>query len=93
MNCENTVLMLYVSCPSRSFGDGLRFDEGFRADLIVESKVLVELKSKEKVITVDKKRVLTHLRLLKLKPGLLINFGEELIKNGISRIVNGLPDD
>ncbi|HXE43045.1 MAG TPA: GxxExxY protein [Candidatus Baltobacteraceae bacterium] len=68
----------------------IKFDEGFRADLIVESKVVVELKSIETVVPVHKKQVLTHLRLMNLKLGLLINFGEELIKNGISRIVNGL---
>lgn len=72
--------------------DGLHFEEGFRADLLVEDKVLVELKSKEKVIPVDKKQVLTHLRLMNKRLGLLINFGEELIKNGISRVVNGLEE-
>lgn len=72
---------------------GLRFDEGFRADLVVNGNVIVELKSKEKVIPVDKKQVLTHLKLTGIKLGLLINFGEELIKNGISRIVYGLPED
>jgi GxxExxY protein len=70
--------------------DDIKFDEGFRADLIVEDKVIVELKSVEAVLPVHKKQVLTHLRLTNLKLGLLINFGEELIKNGISRIVNGL---
>jgi len=70
--------------------EGINFDEGFRADLIVESKIIVELKSLESVARVHKKQVLTHLRLMNLKPGLLINFGDELIKNGISRIVNGL---
>ncbi|HZF00486.1 MAG TPA: GxxExxY protein [Methylomirabilota bacterium] len=70
--------------------EGIKFDEGFRADLIVEDKVIVELKSVEAVAPVHKKQVLTHLRLMNLKLGLLINFGEELIKNGISRIVNGL---
>ena len=70
----------------------LRFDEGFRADLLVGNQVLVELKSKEKVNPVDKKQVLTHLRLTGKRLGLLINFGEELIKHGISRVVNGLPD-
>jgi GxxExxY protein len=70
--------------------DNLRFDEGYRADLMVENKVLVELRSKEKIIPVDKKQVLTHLRLSNKRLGLLINFGEELIKNGISRVVNGL---
>lgn len=70
--------------------DDIKFDEGFRADLIVEDKVIVELKSVETVVPVHKKQVLTHLRLTNLKLGLLINFGEELIKDGISRIVNGL---
>jgi GxxExxY protein len=70
--------------------EGIKFNEGFRADLIVEGKVIVELKSIETVAPVHKKQVLTHLRLMNLKLGLLINFGEELIKNGISRIVNGL---
>ena len=68
----------------------IKFNEGFRADIIVEGKVIVELKSVETVAPVHKKQVLTHLRLTNLKLGLLINFGEELIKNGISRIVNGL---
>jgi GxxExxY protein len=70
--------------------EGIKFNEGFRADIIVEGKVIVELKSVETVAPVHKKQVLTHLRLMNLKLGLLINFGEELIKNGISRIVNGL---
>jgi GxxExxY protein len=70
--------------------EGVKFDEGFRADLIVEDKVLVELKSIETVVPVHKKQVLTHLRLMNLKLGLLINFGDEFIKNGISRIANGL---
>ena len=70
--------------------DELKFDEGFRADLIVEGKVVVELKSVEAVARVHKKQVLTYLRLANLKLGLLINFGEELIKDGISRIGNGL---
>jgi GxxExxY protein len=70
----------------------IQFEEGFRADLVVEYKVIVELKSKEVVTPVDKKQVLTHLRLVDKRLGLLINFGEELIKNGISRVVNGLPE-
>ena len=70
--------------------DEIRFDEGFRADLIVEDKVIVELKSVETVAPVHKKQVLTHLRLMNLKLGLLINFGDELIKNGITRVANGL---
>jgi len=70
--------------------EGIKFDEGFRADLIVEDKVIVELKSVEKVIPVHKKQLLTYLRLTDKKLGLLINFGSELIRDGISRVVNGL---
>jgi len=68
----------------------VRLEEGFRADLVVEDKVIIELKSVEAIAPVHKKQVLTYLRLSSLKLGLLINFGEELIKDGISRIVNGL---
>lgn len=69
--------------------DGQRFDEGFRADLIVESRVIVELKSVEKVHPAHKKQVLTYLRLTGLKLGYLLNFGEALMKDGITRIVHG----
>ena len=72
--------------------DGIKFDEGFRADLIVEGKVIVELKSVEKVSPVHKKQLLTYLRLADKRLGLLINFGSELIRDGISRIVNGLKE-
>jgi GxxExxY protein len=68
----------------------VRLEEGFRADLLVEGKVIVELKSVEAIAPVHKKQVLTYLRLTNLKLGLLINFGDALIKDGISRIVNGL---
>ncbi|MDJ0795733.1 MAG: GxxExxY protein [Calothrix sp. MO_167.B12] len=68
----------------------VRLEEGFRADLIVEDKVIVELKSVEAVHPVHKKQLLTYLRLADKKLGLLINFGASLIKDGISRIVNGL---
>jgi len=70
--------------------DGMTFDQGFRADLIVENSVIVELKSVEKMSSVHKKQLLTYLRLADKKLGLLINFGEVLLKNGITRIVNGL---
>jgi GxxExxY protein len=68
----------------------VRLEEGFRADLLVEGKVIVELKSVEAIAPVHKKQVLTYLRLTNLKLGLLINFGDALIKDGISRVVNGL---
>lgn len=68
----------------------VHLEEGFRADLIVEGKVIIELKSVEVIAPVHKKQVLTYLRLTNLKLGLLINFGEALIKDGITRVVNGL---
>ena len=70
--------------------EGIKFDEGFRADIIVENNVILELKSIEKVMPVHKKQLLTYLRLTNKRLGLLINFGSELIRNGISRIANGL---
>jgi len=63
---------------------------GFRADLIVENKVIIELKSVEVIAPVHPKQLLTYLKLTGLKLGLLINFNEKLIKNGITRIVNNL---
>lgn len=70
--------------------EGLSFDEGFRADLIVEKAVLVELKSVEQLARVHYKQVLTYLRLLDYRLGLLINFGAPIIKEGIKRVVNRL---
>lgn len=61
---------------------------GFRADLIVENLVIVELKSAENVLPVHYKRLLTYLKLTNLKVGLLINFNEVMLKNGIKRLVN-----
>jgi GxxExxY protein len=67
-----------------------KMELGFRADLIVEDKVIVELKSIEAIAPVHKKQLLTYLKLTDLKLGLLINFNVPLIKNGITRIVNKL---
>lgn len=72
--------------------DGIRFDEGFGADIFVEEEVIVELKAVEKVLPVHKKQVLTYLRLTNSRLGLLINFGAPLIKDGITRVVNGLEE-
>jgi GxxExxY protein len=72
--------------------DGIKFDEGFRADIIIESKVILELKSVESVTKAHKKQVLTYLRLTGCKLGYLLNFGEALMKDGITRIVNGLEE-
>ncbi len=68
----------------------IKFDQGFRADIIVENKVIVEIKSIEAIAPVHQKQLLTYLRLTDLKLGLLVNFNEALIKNGIQRIVNNL---
>jgi GxxExxY protein len=68
--------------------DGMRFDEGLRADLLVEGIVVVELKSIEKLAPVHAKQVITYLRLLHLPVGLLINFGAPTVKEGLHRIVN-----
>jgi GxxExxY protein len=73
--------------------DGIRIDTGFRADLVVEGKVIVEIKSVELLAPVHKKQLLTYLRLADQRLGLLINFHVALIKDGITRIVNGLEDD
>ena len=69
--------------------DGMKFDEGFRADLLIENLLLVELKSVEHLAPVHSKQVLTYLRLLNLPLGLLINFGSEVFKDGVKRIANG----
>lgn len=68
------------------------FDEAFRADLLVAEKVIVELKSVEQVSEAHKKQVQTYLRLTGCKLGFLLNFGEALMKRGITRVVNGLED-
>jgi GxxExxY protein len=73
--------------------DDIQFDEGFRADVVVEDKVILELKSVESVLRVHKKQLLTYLRLADKRLGLLINFGAEVIRDGIFRVVNKLPEE
>ncbi len=68
--------------------DDQQFDEGFRADLIVGSKVIVELKSVEKVHPAHKKQLLMYLRLTDMKHGYLLNFGEALMQDGITGTIN-----
>jgi len=72
--------------------DNIRFDEAFRSDLVVNGKVVAELKSVEALVPVHAKQLLTQLRLSGLKLGLLINFGEVHLKNGIKRVINGRLD-
>ncbi len=78
-----------ISIESR----GIKFDEAFRADIVVEGKVILELKSVEQVTRAHQKQLLTYLRLTGYKLGFLLNFGEALMKKGITRAVNGLDED
>jgi GxxExxY protein len=78
-----------ISIESR----GIKFDEAFRADIVVEGKVVLELKSVEQVTRAHKKQLQTYLRLTGYKLGFLLNFGEALMKKGITRAVNGLDED
>jgi len=71
---------------------GLRFEEGYRLDLLVENLVIIEIKSVEEITGVHKKQLLTYLRLTNKALGLLLNFNVNLMKQGISRIVNGIED-
>ena len=71
---------------------GIKFEEGFRADLIVENKVIIELKCVEKLNNSHKKQLLTYLRLTGMHLGYLLNFSESMMKNGIIRTVNNLNE-
>jgi GxxExxY protein len=73
--------------------EDVKLDCGFRADLLVEGRVLVELKAKEKLHPIDAAQTLSHLRLLKLPVGLLINFHVTDLKEGIKRIVNNYKEE
>jgi len=72
--------------------EAVKLDVGFKLDLLVEGKVIIELKSVDLLLPVHKKQLLTYLRISNKKLGLLINFGSNLIKDGITRIVNGIKD-
>ncbi|MCB9927199.1 MAG: GxxExxY protein [Planctomycetaceae bacterium] len=85
-------LKVQAKVPVPIVWDGLLLDKGFEADLIVEDIVIIELKSVEVIHPVHKKQLLTYVRLADKRLGMLINFGEVLIKTGITRIVNGLPE-
>lgn len=86
---ENEGLPAKRQHPVRIEYDGMTFDEGFRADLFVNEKVIIELKSVEKIHPAHKKQLLTYLKLTDCRLGYLLNFGEELMKNGITRIIHG----
>jgi len=89
---EERGLRVQRQVPVPVVWEGLQFDEGFRADLIAEDRVIVELKSVERFAPVHAKQLLTYLRLTDKRLGLLVNFGEGLIKDGIKRVVNGLEE-
>lgn len=73
--------------------DGMGFEEGFRADIVVENKVVLELKSATQLTAAHRKQIHTYLKLTKFRLGFLLNFGAALMKDGIVRAVNGLPDE
>ena len=89
---ENRGLKVKRQVPIAIEYDGIKFQEGFRADLIVEDKVIIELKSVENVTGAHKKQVQTYLKLTDKKLGFLLNFNTELMKDGITRVVNGLEE-
>ena len=72
--------------------EGIKLDVGFRIDLLVEDRVVVEIKSMEAIAPVHRKQLETYLRLMNRRLGLLINFNVELMKHGIQRVVNRLPE-
>jgi GxxExxY protein len=74
--------------PVPLFYEGLKLDCGFRADMVVEGRLVVELKCKEALHPVDYSQMLSHVRLLGLQVGLLINFHVTVLKDGITRMVN-----
>lgn len=73
--------------------DGMRFEDAFRIDLLVEDKLIVEVKAVEKVAPVHAKQVLTYLRLMKLPVGILMNFGLATFKEGVQRVANNHNDN
>jgi GxxExxY protein len=91
MNYSNAGFQWNGRCRLRSAIKN--FDEAFRADIVVDKKVIVELKSVEQITEAHKKQVQTYLRLTGCKLGSLLNFGETLMKRGITRVVHGLKDD
>jgi len=88
LNRSGLLAQTQVALPV--YYENTKLEIGFRADIIVEKKVIIEIKSVETIAPIHKKQLLTYLRLLNLKLGLLINFNEVLLKDGITRIVNNL---
>ena len=89
---EKRGLKVIRQCPIPLVYESLKFKAGFRADLLVEDKVIVELKSVESLALVHRKQLLTYLRVADKRVGLLINFGAAFIKDGIIKVVNHLKE-
>ena len=87
---QKNVLSCQRQVPIPVVYETVKMELGFRADIIVEKKVIIELKSVESLQSVHSKQLLTYLKVSGLKLGLLINFNETLLKNGITRVVNNL---
>ena len=85
-------LVVQSEVPVSIVWDDEVIDESFRADLLVEDQVIVELKSVEETTPLHRKQVLTYIKLADKEVGLLINFGERLVKNGVHRLVNNYQD-
>lgn len=90
IHCRN--LSVHRQTPIPVIWKNQKLDLGFRSDIIIENKLIIEIKSVEAVAPVHYKQLLTYLKLTNIKLGLLINFNEELIKTGIKRVVNGLQN-
>ncbi len=88
--CEKMGVECKRQYPIPVIHETIKMEIGFRADVILENKLLIEFKSVEKLADIHFKQVITYLKLTNLKLGLLINFNEVLLKNGIHRIVNNL---
>jgi GxxExxY protein len=86
-------LNVQTEVPIPLHWDGVELDLGFRADLVVEGEVIVELKSVERCQPVHQKQLLTYLKVSGLQVGLLVNFGEALLKDGVHRVVCDFQDD
>jgi GxxExxY protein len=86
-------LNVTIEQPIPVWYDGVRFEMGYLADIIVEDKVIIELKSVENLLPVHYKQLLTYLKIADKRLGLLINFNVQLIKDGIHRVVNGLLEE
>ena len=89
---ERRGLSVHRQVPVPIVFDGVRFDEGFRADLVVEERIIVELKSVEELNKVHMKQLYTYLRLKGYRLGYVLNFGAALMKDGIRRVANGISE-